>query len=163
MGRTQCGMRLRAQHVNKGGGHICKTARWPHGASEHLGSHLAPRPYGELWCRLGCNLPLGDYFGNVPELGFGAGQARLPRLLGPVGAELWLRLFPPLRFGELRLHLSCFRLVPQLAPPTWRDWMTVSGYRQHPSPPIRETQSRSGCCPSATRLLRARKCSHTSR
>ena len=23
-------MRLRAQHVNKGGGHICKTHRWPH-------------------------------------------------------------------------------------------------------------------------------------
>ena len=43
-------MRLRAQHVNKGGGHICKTARWPHGASGHLGSHLAPRPLGELWC-----------------------------------------------------------------------------------------------------------------
>ena len=29
-------MRLRAQHVNKGGGHICKTRRWPHGASGHL-------------------------------------------------------------------------------------------------------------------------------
>ena len=34
-------MRLRAQHVNTGGGHICKTRRWPHGASGHLGSHLA--------------------------------------------------------------------------------------------------------------------------
>ena len=43
-------MRLRAQHVNKGGGHICKTARWPHGASGHLGSHLALRPCRELWC-----------------------------------------------------------------------------------------------------------------
>ena len=33
-------MRLRLygqQHVNKGGGHICKTARWPHGAGGHLG------------------------------------------------------------------------------------------------------------------------------
>ena len=35
-------MRLRAQHVNKGGGHICKTRRWPHGASGHLGTRVAP-------------------------------------------------------------------------------------------------------------------------
>ena len=27
---------------------IMKTARWPHGAGGHLGSYLAPRPYGEL-------------------------------------------------------------------------------------------------------------------
>ena len=48
-------MRLLAQQVNKGGGHICKTHRWPHGASGHLGSHLALRPLGELWCPPGAS------------------------------------------------------------------------------------------------------------
>ena len=69
-------MRLRAQHVNKGGGHICKTARWPHGASGHLGSHLALRAWWRalvsprgilafaLWEPACCSqaFPLPDFF-----------------------------------------------------------------------------------------------------
>ena len=66
-------MRLRAQHVNKGGGHICKTARWPHGASGHLGSHLAPRPCGELWCPPGASWHLRN--GSLPV------EAKLSRYL----------------------------------------------------------------------------------
>ena len=66
-------MRLRAQHVNKGGGHICKTHRWPHGASGHLGSHLALRPLGELWCPPGASWHLR--YGRLPV------EAQLPRYL----------------------------------------------------------------------------------
>ena len=66
-------MRLRAQHVNKGGGHICKTHRWPHGASGHLGSHLALRPLGELWCPPGASWHLR--YGRLPV------EAQLSRYL----------------------------------------------------------------------------------
>ena len=66
-------MRLQAQHVNKGGGHICKTHRWPHGASGHLGSHLALGGGGELWCPPGASWHLR--YGRLPV------EARLPRYL----------------------------------------------------------------------------------
>ena len=68
-------MRLRAQHVNKGGGHICKTHRWPHGASGHLGSHLALRPLGELWCPPGASWHLR--YGRLPV------EAQVSRHLAP--------------------------------------------------------------------------------
>jgi hypothetical protein len=97
-------MRLRAQHVNKalkGGGHICKTHRWPHGDSGHLGSHLAValRPLGELWCPPGASWHLRN--GSRPVV------AKLSRyLICFQHCGLLRHSFPALAASRLFSHVT---------------------------------------------------------
>ena len=134
-------MRLRAQHVNKGGGHICKTHRWPHGASGHLGSHLALRPLGELWCPPGASWHLR--YGRLPV------EAQLSRyLIAYQHSGLLRHSFPALAASRLQVMRLGFRGDESV-------YTSVRGRQERPrGPPMAHMDYTNIYAPCRVRVIR---------